>query len=95
MRSYLDIIPITIIFICISCRDNLDYALELASDNKEELVKVLEHYKNDPDTLKYGAARFFIENMVYHYSWEGKGVNSVDSAYLSMSEKLALLDHKS
>lgn len=86
MRSYLHIIPITIIFICISCRDNLDYALELAGDNKEELLKVLDHFKNDPDSLKYGAARFLIENMAYHHTWGGKGVNSVDSAYLAMSE---------
>lgn len=85
MRSYLHIIPITILFICISCRDNLDYALELAGDNKEELVKVLEHYKNDPDTLKYGAARFLIENMAYHHTYYGDGIDAYDSVYMAIS----------
>ena len=79
-------ISVLAISICSSCRDNLDYALELSGDNKNELVKVLEHFKGDPDTLKYGAAKFLIENMAYHYTQEGKGVCVVDSAYLAMSE---------
>ena len=69
-----------------SCHNQLDNALEQAGDNRQELEKVLNHYKDDPDTLKYGAAKFLIENMPYHYAPKGKSVNYVDSVYLAMSE---------
>ena len=69
-----------------ACNPYLDSALEQAGGNREELEKVLEHFKNDPDTLKYSAAIFLIENMPYHYTQEGKGVESIDSAYLAMAE---------
>lgn len=42
-------------------------ALELSGDNRAELEKVLEHYKDDP--LKYNAAVFLIGNMPRHYSY--------------------------
>jgi len=52
----------------------LDHALKLAGENRPELEKVLEHYKNDQ--LKYKAAVFLIENMPGHYSYD-------DTAYLN------------
>ena len=69
-----------------ACQNRLDNSLELAGNNREELEKVLVHFKEDSDTLKYSAAKFLIENMPYHYALKGKGVNYVDSAYLAMSE---------
>lgn len=76
------------LFVCclISCHMELHSALEQAGSNREEMEKVLEHFKNDPDTLKYSAAVFLIENMPYHYTQDGKGVYSVDSSYLAMAE---------
>jgi len=70
----------------VACNPELDSALEQAGENREEMEKVLEHFKNDPDTLKYSAAKFLIENMPYHYTQEGKDMESVDSAYLAMAE---------
>ena len=69
-----------------ACNPNLDFALEQAGENRTELDKVLKHFKNDQDTLKYSAAKFLIENMPYHYTMEGDGVISADSAYLAMAE---------
>lgn len=69
-----------------SCHPELDKALSSAGDNRAELEKVLEHFKEDPDPLKYEAAVFLIENMPYHYTQEGKGAEKVDSAYLAMAE---------
>ena len=69
-----------------ACNPGLDSALEQAGSNRGEMEKVLEHFRDDPDTLKYSAAVFLIENMPYHYTRYGKGVNSVDSAYLAMAE---------
>lgn len=56
--------------LCLSCTNNekenqLNYALELAGNNKYNLKKVLEYYKQD--TLKLEAAKFLIRNMPYHY----------------------------
>ena len=68
-----------------SCDDDLRHALDMAGDNRAELEKVLLHFKNDPDPLKYKAARFLIENMPYHYSFDGNGIERYDSAYLAMA----------
>ncbi|MDR1170236.1 MAG: hypothetical protein LBK97_05310 [Prevotellaceae bacterium] len=70
------IMLIAIAGICCSCnnKSNLKAALEHAGDNRPELEKVLEHYRNDP--LKYKAAVFLIENMPGHYSY-------ADTAYMN------------
>lgn len=74
-------------FLCLSaCHPELDSALDQARSNRDEIEKVLEHFKDDPDTLKYSAAVFLIENMPYHYNHNGKGVNYTDSSYLVMAE---------
>lgn len=74
-------------FLCLSaCHPELDSAFDQARSNRKEIEKVLEHFKDDPDTLKYSAAVFLIENMPYHYNHNGKGVNYTDSSYLVMAE---------
>lgn len=85
-KSLFFLLYVSMLFISFSCNRELDSALNKAGDNKSELEAVLEHYKNDPDTLKYGAAKFLIENMPYHYSYTGKSIEAYDSAYLAMSE---------
>jgi hypothetical protein len=62
------------IFLLFSCTQNqtgfskeLEHALRLAGNNRPELEKVLQHYKNDE--LKLRAALFLIENMPHHYSY--------------------------
>ncbi len=61
-------------FFLISCdtKDKkLRSALELAGDNKEELLKVIDHYQKEPaDSLKLRAARFLVENMPGHFSYD-------------------------
>lgn len=74
MKNTIAIIVATIL--CMSCRnnsDNLDYALQSAGDNRPQLEKVLDHYRNDPEKL--AAARFLIENMPAHYSYDGDDVH--------------------
>lgn len=46
----------------------LNEALKAAGDNRHELEKVLEHYKEMPLELK--AARYIIENLPGHYSYD-------------------------
>lgn len=71
--------------LCIACSDRLDKALLQADDNREEMEKVLEYFQNNPDPIKYKAAKFLIENMPYHYTYEGNAVEAYDTAYLQMS----------
>lgn len=55
---------------CVNQPDDLHIALQLAGENRPELEKVLKHYAED--SLKQQAARFLIENMPYHYAYEGE-----------------------
>ncbi len=51
-----------LILSCSKGDKELNRALSMAGDNRDELEKVLEHYKDDP--IKLEAAEFLIENMV-------------------------------
>ena len=56
---------VLLLFVCVSCSQEYDKALEdalsLAEENRPELEKVLRHYHGD--TLKLEAAKFLIRNM--------------------------------
>ena len=63
---------------CSSYQDKqLEYALELAKENRQELEKVLKHYQNSPEKL--AAAHFLIQNMPYYYEYDGKQLDTVKS----------------
>ena len=64
------LLVLCMILLC-SCEQKVDLALKFAGDNRQELEKVLDHFKNDPDPLKYKAAKFLIENMPYHHALYG------------------------
>lgn len=73
-----------------ACRKQspLEEALNNAGDNRSELEKVLEHYTQSPkDSSKLKAAEFLIENMFWHYNYEGVNLNkfysSIDKLFLS------------
>ncbi len=55
---------------CSRFDENLNKALCLAGDNREELESVLRHYSRfESDSLKYKAACYLIKNMPYHLSY--------------------------
>ena len=74
-------------FLCIlmcGCSSTADRhiadTLQLSGDNRGELQKVLEHYRND--TLKLRAARFLIENMTGCYGYSERAVKeNLDDVY--------------
>lgn len=79
---------VTIVIFCAllatwSCDHELQQALDMSGHNRSELEKVLEHFKDDPDPLKYASARFLIENMGYFYSYDGHDIKLYDSIYLN------------
>lgn len=54
---------------------SLEEALRSAGNNRAEPEKVLQHYKQNPaDSLKYKAACFLIENMLYTYSYQSPDI---------------------
>lgn len=55
----------------------LEQALIQAGKNRKELEKVLEYYQND--SLKLRAAQFLIENMPYHYSYQGEELKNISN----------------
>ena len=78
------------VLLCIllfSCDKELENALEQAESNRVELERVLSHYEREADTLKYNAAKFLIENMPYHYSYVGEGMDAYDSVYIRMAKE--------
>ena len=99
MKSIVSIkIFVVVIFLMVSCTSQLDEPLEKAlnqaGDNRKELEAVLYHYQTeDPDTFKYNAAKFLIENMPYHYAIGGERAEQYDAAYREMAQvPLAMRD---
>lgn len=70
-----------VIFMCAACDKDVEHILQLAGDNRAELELVLNHFKNNPDPLKFRSAKFLVENMPYNYSNAGNAVEYVDSAF--------------
>lgn len=67
------------VFFLFACKEEgrLEKALYMAGENKVELFKVLEHYKQSPeDSLKLKAASFLIENMPGHGSAWSESIDS-------------------
>lgn len=65
--------------------NRLEWALAFAGDNRQELEKVLVHYKDSGQ--KYEAACFLIENMPYYFSYKGRELDSVMVALAATSER--------
>jgi len=71
MRKIWLIILIFIFFVSCQNKTKLSQTLELAGNNRKELEKTLNYYKNvKPDSLKFEAACFLIENMHTQYSFD-------------------------
>lgn len=73
MKKRINWTCVPFLFVLLACTNkanHFDIALQQAKENKRELIKVLEYFRND--SLKYRAACFLIENMPYHGYYEGK-----------------------
>lgn len=67
-----------VIVLLASCqkKSNLEWALQVAGQNRQELEAVLEHYADDPE--KRAAAEYIISNLPAHYSY---GTDQIDRYY--------------
>jgi len=85
---------------CVAVRDDI-WVKRNAGDNVEELIMVLQHYREGRDAEKYQAARFLIRNMYYHHSLGGdyesyyKEADRVLDSGLNESELFDSLEHLS
>jgi len=77
----------TFVVVLSSCEKNLDKSLVLSGLNCQELESVLYHFKDAPNPLKYEAAKFLIENMPYHYTYNDKEIERINELYLNTSKE--------
>lgn len=71
------ILAVLTVVACTGRKSKLDEALKEAKSNQSELLKVLEHYKND--SLKLKAAIFLIENMPSYTAYHYKYIDSIQA----------------
>ncbi|MBN1619078.1 hypothetical protein JW887_07120 [Candidatus Dojkabacteria bacterium] len=83
MIRYIFNISIVLLFLgCTPDSDLMKYSLKTAGDNKQELLKVIEHYsQKKSDSLKLKAAYFLIENMWLHGSFYGAKVEQTNRVF--------------
>ena len=85
MKSHIKYIICAFLFVsCGRYPSEVEKALSLAGENRENLIAVLEHYKGE-DSRKYDAACFLIANMPYH---ESTVLLNVPPAYSAYFEKV-------
>lgn len=73
----------------VSCSNNkLEYSYKFAEGNADEIIKVINHFKDQP--LKLKAAEYLIENMAIHYSYE----NSASEYYNSLLNESIKISRK-
>ncbi|WMI42231.1 hypothetical protein [Parabacteroides distasonis] len=79
---------ILLLYSCQYSNKRINFAIEKSSSNKQELKKVLNHYKDS--SIKYKAAIFLIENMPFHYNKNNDNEVSLDNIYnkhIAISQK--------
>lgn len=65
------------------CNSGLDKVLDFAGNNKGELERALQHFKEVGGNERYAAAKFLVENMGDSYALAGP---SLDSFYVSLTD---------
>ena len=85
MKHFFSWIVVAFMIFC-SCSTDLSTSFEYAGENRTELETVLEHFKKDPNPLKYEAAQFLIENMPYHMAFYGSEAEKYQNAYTIMAK---------
>lgn len=95
-KNVLLIIAVVILYSC-SYQENrkINFALYKAGDNRHEIEKILDYYKNDP--LKYQAATYLIENMPFHFTKDEFFLSPQNERYIpditKFSDKYAVKRH--
>lgn len=96
MRIYFYLIVIISLYSCSNANDrHLDFALKAGKENRDELQKILNIYKEN--SLKSRSAKYLTSNMPYHYSLEEYFISSQDIKYYpdfdSIRSKISLKEY--
>lgn len=78
------IVTLFLVILLFICHSYVEKAWEYVIKYRKEKI-VLEHFENDPNPLKYKAAKFLIDNMAYHQSYHSDDASCFDDAYVSMA----------
>ena len=70
-----------------SCNEKISRSWELLGSNFHNIYVVLKHFEDNPNPLKYEAAKFLMENMPYHYTFKDDAVDRLDELYLNTSKE--------
>lgn len=70
-----------------SCNPEVEMALDIAGENRTEMEKVLDHFRNDENPLKYEAAQFLVANMPFHGTIWGTVIDQYDTVYYKTAEQ--------
>ncbi len=70
MKKYLQYFILLIIVSCSKYSSEIEKALDMAGENRKELIKVLEHFKNEKNEEKVKAAESLVANLPYNYSYD-------------------------
>ncbi len=77
-KIVLSFIAFILLFSCSRYPSDVEQALKLAGDNRAELEKVLDYYRQETkDSLKYKAAFFLIANMPGHYELRSDQIDTI------------------
>ena len=87
MKKIILLLFINLFIGCDGIPKNVKKALNVSGDNKEELLKVISHYKKEGNIEKLNAAYFLISNMPYHGHYIGEDMKTYESAYRIMSDE--------
>lgn len=82
---FVGIIGLLIMAACTREPNRLEVALQLAGENRIQLQKVLDSYRDDSE--KYKAACFLIENMPFYGSYEGKALEKYRKYFSEYSKR--------
>ena len=85
MKYFILFLIILFLYSCYKTNEKLYFALQQAENNRVELEKVLNHYKND--SLKYISAIFLIENMPYYTYQVSPQIDSTKNLLSKIFEK--------
>lgn len=85
MKYFILFLIILFLYSCYKTNEKLYFALQQAENNRIELEKVLNHYKND--SLKYKSAIFLIENMPYYAYQVSPQIDSTKNLLSKIFEK--------
>ncbi|WP_264846629.1 hypothetical protein [Capnocytophaga catalasegens] len=92
MKHFLLFLTILFFASCSEKNKKLSFALQQAGNNRIELEKVLNHYKND--SLKYKATVFLIENMPNYKYANSKEVDSIKALMSQIFEQWDLTEQE-